>query len=127
MAIRVLVVDDEEDFLEALVTRLELRGMDVRGVTSGDEALETLAGRSFDVVVLDIKMPGMDGIDVLRTIRREHAGTAVLVLTGHASQELREEGRGLGAFDYLIKPVKLETILERIAAAAGGDVNGGGA
>jgi DNA-binding response OmpR family regulator len=127
MAIRVLVVDDEEDFLKALVTRLELRGMDVRGVTSGDEALETLAERSFDVVVLDIKMPGMDGIDVLRAIRREHAGTAVLVLTGHASQELSEEGRSLGAFDYLIKPVKLEKILERIAAAAGGDANGGGA
>jgi DNA-binding response OmpR family regulator len=127
MAIRVLVVDDEEDFLKALVTRLELRGMDVRGVTSGDEALETLAERSFDVVVLDIKMPGMDGIDVLRAIRREHAGTAVLVLTGHASQELSEEGRSLGAFDYLIKPVKLEKILQRIAAAAGGDANGGGA
>jgi DNA-binding response OmpR family regulator len=127
MAIRVLVVDDEEDFLEALVTRLELRGMDVRGVTSGDEALETLAERSFDVVVLDIKMPGMDGIDVLRAIRREHAGTAVLVLTGHASQELSEEGRSLGAFDYLIKPVKLEKILERIASAAGGDANGDGA
>jgi DNA-binding response OmpR family regulator len=127
MAIRVLVVDDEEDFLKALVTRLELRGMDVRGVTSGDEALETLAERSFDVVVLDIKMPGMDGIDVLRAIRREHAGTAVLVLTGHASQELSEEGRSLGAFDYLIKPVKIEKILERIAAAAGGDENGGGA
>jgi DNA-binding response OmpR family regulator len=127
MAIRVLVVDDEEDFLKALVTRLELRGMDVRGVTSGDEALETLAEQSFDVVVLDIKMPGMDGIDVLRAIRREHAGTAVLVLTGHASQELSEEGRSLGAFDYLIKPVKLEKILERIAAAAGGDANGDGA
>jgi DNA-binding response OmpR family regulator len=127
MAIRVLVVDDEEDFLKALVTRLELRGMEVRGVTSGDEALETLAERSFDVVVLDIKMPGMDGIDVLRAIRREHAGTAVLVLTGHASQELSEEGRSLGAFDYLIKPVKIEKILERIAAAAGGDENGGGA
>jgi DNA-binding response OmpR family regulator len=127
MAIRVLVVDDERDFLEALVARLELRGMEVRGVTSGDEALETLAERSFDVVVLDIKMPGMDGIDVLRAIRREHAGTAVLVLTGHASQELSEEGRSLGAFDYLIKPVKLEKILERIAAAAGGDANGGGA
>jgi DNA-binding response OmpR family regulator len=121
MAIRVLVVDDEKDFLEALVTRLELRGIDVRGVTSGDQALEMLVEQSFDVVVLDMKMPGMDGMDVLRAIRREHAGTAVLVLTGHASQELSEEGRSLGAFDYLIKPVKLETILERIAAAAGGD------
>jgi DNA-binding response OmpR family regulator len=127
MAIRVLVVDDETDFLEALVTRLELRGMEVCGVASGEQALETLAERSFDVVVLDIKMPGMDGIDVLRAIRREHAGTAVLVLTGHASQELSEEGRSLGAFDYLIKPVKIEKILERIAAAAGGDENGGGA
>jgi DNA-binding response OmpR family regulator len=125
MAIRVLVVDDEKDFLEALVTRLELRGMDVRGVISGDEALDALAERSFDVVVLDMKMPGMDGMDVLRAIRREHAGTAVLVLTGHASQELSDEGRSLGAFDYLIKPVKLEKILQRIAAAAGVDAKDG--
>jgi len=121
MAIHVLIVDDEEDFLRALVMRLELRGMDAHGVMSGDEALKTLAERHFDVVVLDIKMPGMDGLDVLRAIRRSHPQVVVLVLTGHASQELNTEGRSLGAYDYLIKPVKLETIVERITTAVGHD------
>jgi DNA-binding response OmpR family regulator len=124
MSIRVLVVDDEEDFLQALVMRLELRGMSVQGVMRGREALDLLDETSFDVVVLDIKMPGMDGIEVLREIRQRHPDTAVLVLTGHASQELSAEGRSLGAFDYLIKPIKLEAIVERIMAAAGNGRSG---
>jgi len=121
MAIRVLVVDDEEDFLRALVMRLEIRGMEAKGVASGDEALAVLAEQCFDVVVLDIKMPGMDGIDALRAIRQRHPDIEVLVLTGHASQELSREGMSLGAFDYLIKPVKVDTVAERIRAAVGRD------
>lgn len=119
MAIRVLVIDDELDFLQSMVMRLKLRGLDAEGVASGDAALERLAEQPFDVAVLDIKMPGLDGIDVLREIRRRHPGVEVLVLTGHASQELSHEGLSLGAFDYLMKPVKLETVVERIHAAMG--------
>jgi two-component system, OmpR family, response regulator len=117
MAVRVLVVDDEQDFLESIVMRLELRSIEVAGVGTGVAALELLDAKPFDVVVLDIKMPGMDGIEVLRQIRRKHPGVEVIVLTGHASQEFRQLGRELGAFDYLIKPVRLDTVLERIQAA----------
>ena len=117
MAVRVLVVDDEQDFLDSIVKRLELRGIEVDGVGTGAAALELLASKQVDVVVLDIKMPGMDGIEVLRQIRVSHPGVEVIVLTGHASQEFRELGRELEAFDYLIKPVRLDTLLERIQAA----------
>ena len=117
MAVRVLVVDDEQDFLDSIVMRLELRSIEVDGVGTGVAALELLDAKPFDVVVLDIKMPGMDGIEVLRQIRSKHPGVEVIVLTGHASQEFRQLGRELGAFDYLIKPVRLDTVLERIQAA----------
>ncbi len=125
MAERVLVVDDEEDFLESIVRRLELRGVDADGVADGAAALELLTRKQVDVVVLDIKMPGMDGIEALRQIRRLYPEVEVIVLTGHASQEFQRLGRELGAFDYLIKPVRIETVLERIRAACrrrrGGD------
>ena len=125
MAERVLVVDDEEDFLKSIVKRLELRGIEVDGVADGASALELLTRKPVDVVVLDIKMPGMDGIEALRHIRSRYPDVEVIVLTGHASQEFRRLGRELGAFDYLIKPVRLDTVLERIRAACrrrrGGD------
>jgi two-component system OmpR family response regulator len=125
MTARVLIVDDEADFLESIVKRLELRGIAVDGVGDGAAALEMLAHKPFDVVVLDIKMPGMDGIEALRQIRSRHPDVEVIVLTGHASQEFRRLGQDLGAFDYLIKPVRLDTVLERIRAACrrrrGGD------
>jgi len=119
MAMRLLVVDDEEDFLRSIVMRIELRGIEVHGVTSGTDALEYLQANSgaVDVVLLDIKMPGMDGIETLRRIKESHPRVEVIVVTGHASQEFAQRGRELGAFDHLIKPIRLETILERIEAA----------
>jgi DNA-binding response OmpR family regulator len=119
MPTRVLVIDDEEDFLNSLVMRIELRGFSVHGVLSGEEAIQFLGANpgEVDVVLLDIKMPGMDGIETLRQIRSCSPETQVIVVTGHASQEFSRLGRELGAFDYLIKPVRLEVILERIEAA----------
>lgn len=119
MALRLLVVDDEEDFLRSIVMRIELRGIEVEGVTSGAEALEYLKAspEAVDVVLLDIKMPGMDGIETLRQIKSCCPETEVIVVTGHASQEFSRLGRELGAFDYLIKPIRLDAILERIQAA----------
>jgi len=116
---RLLVVDDEEDFLCSIVKRIELRGIDVHGVTDGVAALEYLAANkdAVEVVLLDIKMPGMDGIETLRRIKECCPAIEVIVVTGHASQEFSRLGRELGAFDYLIKPVRLDTILERIKAA----------
>jgi DNA-binding response OmpR family regulator len=119
MALRVLVVDDEEDFLRSIVMRIELRGYEAHGVTSGDEALQYLRAnpQSVDVVLLDIKMPGLGGLETLREIKSCCPSIEVIVVTGHASQEFSRRGRELGAFDYLIKPIRLEVILERIAAA----------
>lgn len=119
MAIRLLVVDDEEDFLESIVMRIELRGIRASGVTSGQAALDYLEAHAdeVDVVLLDIKMPGMDGLETLRHIKASYPALETIVVTGHASQEFSRLGRELGAYDYLIKPIRLEAILESIQAA----------
>jgi DNA-binding NtrC family response regulator len=114
----VLVVDDEEDFLETLVNRLKKRKIDTYGAKSGEEALEIINSKTIDVVILDIKMPGgMDGIETLREIKRIQPLTEVVLLTGHASVETSIEGMKLGAFDYLLKPVKLEELLPKLLQA----------
>ncbi|UCF85879.1 MAG: response regulator [Desulfobacteraceae bacterium] len=116
--LRVLVVDDEEDFLETLVNRLGKRNIDATGVPSGEEALEEMKKKLFDVVILDIKMPGgMDGIEALREMKKIQPLTEVLLLTGHASVETSIEGMKLGAFDYLLKPIKLEDLMTKLAQA----------
>ena len=113
---RILVVDDEVDFLETIVNRLQKRKLEVVGVASGEEALQSMKEQLFDVILLDIKMPGgMDGIEVLREIKKLQPLAEVILLTGHASVETSIEGMKLGAFDYLLKPVKFEDLLEKMA------------
>jgi DNA-binding NtrC family response regulator len=115
---RVLVVDDEQDFLETLVNRLNKRDIDATGVLSGEKALEEVKKRLFDAIVLDIKMPGgMDGIEALREIKKIQPLAEVILLTGHASVETSIEGMKLGAFDYLLKPIKLEDLMIKLAEA----------
>ncbi len=115
---RVLVVDDETDFLETLVIRLNRRGYEAVGVDSGEKAIEALKQQSFDVIVLDIKMPGgMDGIETLREIKRTWPEPEVILLTGHGSIETSIEGVKLGAFDYLLKPVRIDELLEKMTLA----------
>ena len=115
---RVLVVDDEVDFLETVVNRLKKRKFEAEGVTSGEAAVELLKAKPFDVVVLDMKMPGgMDGIETFREMRKIQPYVEVILLTGHASVETSIEGMKLGAFDYLLKPVKFEELLAKLAAA----------
>ena len=114
---KVLVVDDERDFLDSLVRRLQRRSVDAAGVTSGEAALEHLERQKADVVVLDVKMPGMNGIETLRLIKQRYPDVEVILLTGHASVESGVEGLALEAFDYLIKPVKLDELIERIMEA----------
>jgi DNA-binding NtrC family response regulator len=117
-AFRALVVDDEEDFLETLVKRLHKRNIDTTGVPSGEEALEIMKEKLFDVVILDVKMPGgMDGIEALREMKKIQPLAEVILLTGHASVETSIEGMKLGAFDYLLKPIKLEELLVKLAQA----------
>jgi DNA-binding NtrC family response regulator len=115
--ISVLFVDDETDFLETLLKRMTKRGIDAGGAASGREALERLAAASFDVVVLDVRMPEMDGLQTLREIKALRPLTEVILLTGHACIESAREGMEQGAFDYLIKPVSLDELLYKIQDA----------
>jgi DNA-binding NtrC family response regulator len=114
---RVLLVDDEKDYLEVLTRRLSKRDVDVDGVSSGEEALQYVQVRPIDVAVLDVKMPGMDGLAVLREIKKSHPLIEVIMLTGHASLEVALEGMRLGAFDYLMKPAEIDELLYKIQDA----------
>ena len=122
--LRVLIVDDEEELVSALVERLRLRGFDARGVTTGAQALADLETTACDVVVLDVKMPGLGGLEVIKRIKRERPRLEVVLLTGHGSSVSVEEGLEAGAFEYLMKPVKIDD-LARILRSAGGGRNAG--
>ena len=116
-AFKVLFVDDEIDFLETLMKRMKKRGVDVMGVGSGDEALKLLDESRPDVVVLDVKMPGMDGIQTLRELKKRYPLIEVIMLTGHANVEVAIQGMELGAFDYLMKPMDMDELLYKIQDA----------
>ena len=113
----VLLVDDEGEFLDTLVKRIQKRKVNATGVNSGEEALAFLEKSPVDVVVLDVRMPGMDGIETLRALKRQHPLTEVIMLTGHASLEVAIEGMELGAFDYLMKPVEIDDLLYKLQDA----------
>ncbi len=117
MAISVLLVDDEVTFVEALGRRLALRRMQVAISGSAAEALDRLESEPVDVVVLDVKMPGMDGIAATRAIKGAHPLVEVILLTGHADHEASMEGMELGAFDYLLKPVAIDELVYKIEDA----------
>jgi two-component system, OmpR family, response regulator len=114
---KVLIVDDEQDFLETIVKRLQARKIEVTGVESGLKALEVIDQQDFDVVILDVKMPGLDGIETLRAMKKKKPLLEVIMLTGHASVESGIQGMQLGAFDYVMKPVALDELLEKMRQA----------
>jgi DNA-binding NtrC family response regulator len=114
---RVLFVDDEADFLETILKRMQKRKVAAFGVRSGEEALAWLQQQSADIVVLDVRMAGMDGIQTLRAIKRDHPLLEVILLTGHANLEIAKEGMQIGAFDYLMKPIDLDELLYKIEDA----------
>jgi DNA-binding NtrC family response regulator len=113
----ILIVDDEDDFRVTLVKRLQKRNQQVFGSESGQKALTLMDAMVFDVVVLDVKMPGMDGIETIREMKKKNPLTEVILLTGHASMESGIEGMKLGAFDYVMKPVNIDELLEKIRQA----------
>ena len=119
MKIRVLLVDDEEEYVEALAQRLEVREFDVTTAFNGADALERLKDKEIDLVILDLQMPGVDGIAVLRKIKELKPLIEVIMLTGHATVETAIEGMKLGAFDFLIKPTETEELVEKINRAFG--------
>jgi signal transduction histidine kinase len=114
---RLLLVDDEDDFRQTIAKRLKKRGIVPEEAATGEECLSILEKEPMNVVVLDVKMPGMDGIEVLRHIRKNYPKTEVILLTGHATTNDGVEGIKSGAFDYLTKPIELEHLLGKIMQA----------
>ena len=113
----VLLVDDEVPFVETMSKRLSKRQLMVLPAYTGREALEKLGKNAVDVVILDVKMPGMDGIQTLRQIKQTFPLVEVIMLTGHATIETAVEGMRLGAFDYLMKPCEIEELLAKVGEA----------
>lgn len=112
----ILLVDDKEEFVSALSNRLLLHGMEVHTATKGEDALAMLQEKTADVVVLDVVMPGMGGLETLRRIKETYPHIQVILLTGHASTKEGIEGMRLGAFDYLMKPVDIEELIAKMKA-----------
>ncbi len=114
---KVLLVDDEEEFVTALGERLQLRGINVSTTTDGDEALRMIESDPPQVVVLDVLMPGLGGLDVLQHIRESRPDLPVILLTGHATTRDGIDGMRLGAFDYLMKPLEIDDLIGKLREA----------
>jgi DNA-binding NtrC family response regulator len=117
MTEKVLLVDDEEDFLEVMGERLSARGIDVTTSISAEDALEQIDKDLFDAVILDLQMPGMNGIEALKKIKKQHPELQVILLTGHATVEKGVEAIKLGAMDFVEKPADLSVLGEKIKKA----------
>ena len=115
--IKILLVDDEQEFVETLSERIKMREHDSEVALDGEQALKKMQDDIPDVVVLDLKMPGIDGMEVLRRIRKAYPKVQVIMLTGHGSEKDEEEARKLGAFEYLEKPVEIDKLMKKIKKA----------
>lgn len=114
MKIRVLLVDDEKDFVDTLSQRLIMRKFDVTTSLSGDEAVKLIKKIEYDVVVLDVQMPGKSGIETLKEIKAARPLISVIMLTGHATVEAAIQGMKIGAYDFLIKPTETDDLVDKI-------------
>ncbi len=115
--IQVLLVDDEEDYVKAMAERMDMRDLESHVALNGEEALEFLENNSPDVIVLDLRMPGMQGMEVLERVRKEHPHIQVIILTGHGGEREEKEARRLGAFEYLQKPADTSDLVRTIQGA----------
>jgi DNA-binding NtrC family response regulator len=115
--IRVLLIDDEVGYIYVLSKRLSKRGFEVSKASSGSEAFQILRQRSFDVAILDLKMTDMDGIEVLKVLKKMAPELVVIMLTGHGSAKAAHDGIRLGAYDYLTKPCETEELIKKIMEA----------
>lgn len=116
-AVNLLIVDDEERFLATYKKLLERRGITTVTCTNGLDAVKLLNHIPVDVVILDVKMPGIDGIEALRKIKQDHPDVEVILLTGHVSVESEVEGLKLGAFGYLMKPISIDEMCTKVKDA----------
>ena len=117
MKSRLLLVDDEEQFVETLSERLTMRDYDVTTSLTGEDAIEKIKNYNFDVVILDVRLPGIEGAEVLREIKNLKPLAEVIMLTGHGTVEMAIEGMKLGAFDFLMKPCETEDLTAKIDKA----------
>ena len=115
--VRVLLVDDEVEFVDTLAKRMKKRKLTASLVNSGEDALEFLGQHPTDVVILDVKMPGIDGMQTLMEIKRQYPLIEVIMLTGHANVEVAIQGMEIGAFDYLMKPMAIDDLVYKIQDA----------
>ena len=114
---RLLLVDDEERFRTTLSKLLGVRGIPVVAVGSGEEALEDLRSKPYDVILLDVRMPGMNGIEALAEIKKINPALEVIILTGHASVDAAVDIMKLGGYDYLLKPCSVDELMDKIDGA----------
>ena len=117
MSVKILLVDDEKAFTEVLSERMEARGFSVEIADSGPVAIKKVKEKSYDAIILDLAMPEMDGIDVLKILLNENPDLQIIFLTGHATLEKGIEAVKLGAVDFMEKPVDIDTLLEKVNEA----------
>ena len=115
--IKVLLVDDEKDFVNSLSERIQMRELDSKIAYDGEQALELVTDEIPDVVVLDLRMPGIDGLEVLERLKKNYPNVQVIILTGHGSDEDEKVSKRLGAYDYLQKPVSIDKLIRSIKSA----------
>ncbi|MCF8027217.1 MAG: response regulator [Desulfobacteraceae bacterium] len=118
-SIKVLLVDDEEEFVTTLAERLEMREFDPSIATSGDQALSMVQDKGFDLIVLDLMMPGIGGLEVMKQIKSVNPDMPIILLTGQGSTKEGMEGMNQGAFDFLMKPLDIEELISQIHEALG--------
>lgn len=114
---KILLVDDEEEFTKTLSERMESRGLVARTATSGQEALEKVGAEKFDAIILDMQMPGLDGIETMRRMLENNPDLQIILLTGYGTVEKSVEAMKIGAKDFLEKPANIEQLLEKIKIA----------
>lgn len=114
---QLMIVDDEERFLNTTRALFKRKGINTFAARNGYEAISIVDNEHIDVVILDVKMPGIDGLEALRVIKKNHPLVEVIILTGHASPETAVEALSLGAFDYLVKPCDVATLLKKATEA----------
>ena len=115
--LKILLVDDEEEFVTTLAERLELRGLQARAALNGEAALQMIEADTPEIVILDVLMPGLGGLEVLRRIKAQHPKIPVILLTGRGSEKEGIKGMELGAFDYLMKPLNIDELIKKMQEA----------
>ncbi len=117
-SLRILIVDDEEELASALAERLAIRGYEVEVATNGKDALKRSRERDFDVLIVDVKMPGIGGLELMATVVQDTPNLPVILFTGHGSVAEAERGIKQGVYDYVMKPVDIDVLVEKIRSAA---------